>query len=72
MKTKLYESITFEVEKGLEAPKFTFRRSSTENIFSSTFKRAKIGSYDDNEPLEILHYNFDTEKKIFLMQKKNR
>lgn len=92
MKNKIYESITFEVEKGLEPPKKLIYKTDIEDVFSSTFKRAKMYEDEDedeeskmfkeirrkhlhirsgdNEPLEIIHYNFDTEEKSFFNENK--
>ena len=79
MKNKLYESITFEVEKGLKTPTKGFYKTQIKNIFSSIFSKSKNSEdieYEDstlsiseeeeeNEKLEILHYNFDTEETSF-------
>ena len=79
MQNKLYESITFEVEKGLKTPTKGFYKTQIKNIFSSIFSKSKNSEdieYEDstlsiseeeeeNEKLEILHYNFDTEETSF-------
>ena len=49
MKNKIYESITFEVEKGLEPPKKLIYKTDIEDVFSSTFKRAKMYEDEDEE-----------------------
>ena len=36
-----YESITFEVEKGLKKPENFYMKSDVKNIFSGLFKRGK-------------------------------
>ena len=54
----------------------TFQRGKKEedNEFSKRDRRRiymRHSNKGKNEPLEILHYNFDTEKKNFIMQTKN-
>ena len=70
-----YESITFEVEKGLEKPKEYMKTTGIKSILNNMFKKQK--SIIDqktgreiflkaNEPLEIFHCTFDTkEQEIF-------
>ena len=79
MEKKSYETITFEVEKGLKPPEKHYEITGIKNIFSSLFKRrkSKVNTstgeteyLDSNEPLEILHYNFDTEETQFFNYKK--
>ena len=79
MEKKSYETITFEVEKGLKPPEKHYEITGIKNIFSSLFKRrkskvntstGKTEYLDSNEPLEILHYNFDTEETQFFNYKK--
>ena len=79
MEKKSYETITFEVEKGLKPPEEHYGITGIKNIFSSLFKRrkSKVNTstgeteyLDRNEPLEILHYNFDTEETQFFNYKK--
>lgn len=72
-----YESITFEVEKGLEKPKEYLRRTKgIKTILSNLFQKRKImidkktGApilLKENELLEIFHYSLDTkqEENIF-------
>ena len=75
MNTNTYESISFEIESELTKPtKFLFFSGANE-ILSSIFKRAKEKKSENfshfyrfsgsNESMEILHYNFDTDKKMF-------
>ena len=79
MKANLYESITFEVEKGLKSPQEYYEFSGIKEIFSSLFEKRKIiinpknGEklyLNENEPLEILHYEFNTEQTQFFNYKK--
>ena len=67
-----YESITFEVEKGLEKPKEYIETTGIKSILNGLFKKQK--SITDpktgrqiflkaNEPLEIFHCTFDTKKE---------
>ena len=74
MEKKSYETITFEVEKGLKPPEEHYKIKGIKNIFFNLFKRrkSKVNTItgeteylDRNEPLEILHYNFDTEETQF-------
>ena len=72
---KDYESITFKVEKGLKKPSEYLQTTGMKNILSNLFKRRKkmidnkTGreiQLNANEPLEIFHYNLDTdEQEIF-------
>jgi hypothetical protein len=59
-----YESITFDVETDLSKPKWPLDCNEIKSILSSIFKR-KIRNKMENEPMEILNYNFDTEKTSF-------
>ena len=79
MEKKSYETITFEVEKGLKPPEEHYEITGIKNIFSSLFERrkSKVNTFNGkteylerNEPLEILHYNFDTEETQFFNYKK--
>ena len=77
MENKSYEAINFEVESGLDKPKYFLYSKSKDEIFNSIFKRGKKGCYVDkfrmsekqveesNEVMKILHSNFDTDKKEF-------
>ena len=74
------ESITFEVEKGLEKPREYFDTYSIKYILNKLYRKKKkfltkdgkeifFGQY---EPLEILHCTFDTQKQeIYNFQKKS-
>ncbi len=72
---KDYESITFKVEKGLKKPSEYLKTTGMKNILANLFKRRKkmidnkTGreiQLNANEPLEIFHYNLDTdEQEIF-------
>ena len=72
---KDYESITFKVEKGLKKPSEYLQTTGMKNILANLFKRRKkmidnkTGreiQLNANEPLEIFHYNLDTdEQEIF-------
>ena len=72
---KDYESITFKVEKGLKKPSEYLETTGMKNILANLFKRRKkmidnkTGreiQLNANEPLEIFHYNLDTdEQQIF-------
>ena len=72
---KDYESITFKVEKGLKKPSEYLETTGMKNILANLFKRRKkmidnkTGreiQLNTNEPLEIFHYNLDTdEQEIF-------
>ena len=78
MESKSYESITFQVEKGLKPPEELYPLSDVKEIFSSLFERRKFIIHkngrkeylDANEPLEVLHYEFDTEETQFYNNKK--
>ena len=76
---KKFESITFKVEKGLK-PSGRLEKTKIPNIFSSLFTKqkteidsnGKIKYLSQNEPLEILHYKFNTnEKEFFTFEKKS-
>ena len=69
---KDYESITFKVEKGLKKPSEYLETTGMKNILPNLFKRRKkmidnkTGreiQLNANEPLEIFHYNLDTDKQ---------
>ena len=70
-----YESITFKVEKGLKKPSEYLQTTGMKTILANLFKRRKkmidnkTGreiQLNANEPLEIFHYNLDTdEQEIF-------
>ena len=79
MKIHYYESITFEVEKGLKKPEVYYDLSGVKNIFHQLFQKRKqiidpenggTVYLDQNEPLEILHYELDTEETNFYNFKK--
>ena len=74
------ESITFQVEKGLKISKSPFLKRNIQEIFRNLFKKRKqelnekgeLVNLKENEPLEILHYKFDTDStKIFNVEKKS-
>ena len=74
MEINEYESITFEVEKGLTKPQEYYEPKGIKSIFMNLFKRRKQAInpkngrpyyLNENEPLEILHYEFDTEETEF-------
>jgi hypothetical protein len=81
MKTHYYESITFEVEKGLKKPQELYELYGVKQIFQSLFKKRKEATdartgrkilLNENEPLEILHYELDTnETEFFNLNKKS-
>ena len=69
-----YESITFEVEKGLEKPKEYMQTKGIKSILNNLFKKRKFIIDKNgreiflnvNEPLEIFNCTFDTkEQEIF-------
>ena len=77
---KANESITFEVEKGLEKPRDYLQTSGIKYSLNRLYRRkkpfiTKEGKEIDiggSEPLEILHCTFDTQKEqIFHFQKKS-
>ena len=79
MEAKAYESITFEVEKGLKKPGEFYTLSGIKDIFSELFQKRKTiinprnGEKEylkENEPLEILHYDLDTNETLFYNNKK--
>ena len=79
MKTNYYESITFEVEKGLKKPQESYDLYGVKQIFQSLFKKRKEVTdprtgrkilLNENEPLEILHYELDTDQTEFFNFKK--
>ena len=78
MENKSYESITFEVESGLNKPNGFLYSKSIDKTLDSIFKRAKRDcehfnefemSYEQveksNETMKILNSSFDTDKKEF-------
>ena len=81
MENKKYESITFDVETDLSKPKSPIYCREIKSILSSIFVRGTdyknhsnsycetIRSFQpkerENEPMEILNYNFDTENTSF-------
>jgi len=77
MESKSYESITFEVESGLDKPKSFLYSCRIDEKLNMIFKRGKRDCYVDkyrmsekqveesNEVMKILHSNFDTDKKEF-------
>ena len=79
MKSHYYESITFEVEQGLKKPEEYYDVSGVKDIFHQLFQKRKqiidqkngnIIYLNQNEPLEILHYELDTEQTEFFNLKK--
>jgi hypothetical protein len=79
MESKAYESITFEVEKGLKKPGEFYPLSGVKEIFHELFQKRKTiidprnGEkvyLQENEPLEILHYDLDTNEILFYNHKK--
>ena len=79
MEAKAYESITFEVEKGLKKPGEFYPLSGVKEIFHELFQKRKTiidprnGEkvyLQENEPLEILHYDLDTNETLFYNHKK--
>ena len=67
-----YESITFKVEKDLKKPTQYLQTTGNKYILSNLFKRRKIMKDNKtgreiplnvNEPLEIFHYNFNTDQQ---------
>ena len=77
---KKIETITFEVEKGLKPTNELLTTKKTNKILGQLFeKRKKVINekgqeiyLNENEPLEVLHYKFDTEKtEIFNYEKKS-
>ena len=76
----VYESITFQVEKNLEKPKSFLNTTGIKSILNDLFKKRKISInkkgekifLNENEPLEIFHYTFDTkEEKIYNCEKRS-
>ena len=74
MENKSYESITFEVESGLDKPKKFLYPQSIDEILNYIFIRAKnnkgikekfASGRGENESMKILNSNFDTEQKEF-------
>ena len=78
MERKSYESITFEVESGLNKPNHLLYSQSIEETLKCIFKRAKRDCghsrshrmsrkqvEESNEQMKILHSNFDADKKEF-------
>ena len=67
------ERITFQVEKGLKKARESFGTRSINTIFKELFsKRKKIIDekgqkrfLNENEPMEIIHYKFDTNETNF-------
>ena len=72
-KGKKIESITFKVEKDKKPTNSLFINRSVTKIFNSLFNKPKqaLNEYGilinlpESEPLEILHYKFDTDKNEF-------
>ena len=76
---KNFETITFQVEKGLK-PYGNLEKTNLKNIFSSIFtkqkteidSKGKLKYLKESEPMEILHYKFNiNEKEFFSYQKKS-
>ena len=85
MGIKQIETICFDVEKELSKPTKLIYYQKIEDILSSIFQRAKDYKnhrkegieytrnkmdVSENGPMEILHYNFDTEKTEFWYYRK--
>jgi hypothetical protein len=77
---KAYESINFEIEKGLKKPQEYLPTGEIKYIFSDLFKIRKsiidnkTGEkvyLNANEPLEILHYTLDTKEESIFNHKKS-
>ena len=76
----IIESITFKVEKGLKPTGDLFRTKNVKQIINNLFQQRKkekdekgnIVYLKENEPMEILHYKFDTkETEIYNFEKKS-
>ena len=64
---KKIESITFKVEKDLKPTNDLYKNQNIKQIFNKLFK-----NIDNDMPMEILHYKFDTnEKEIYNFDKKS-
>ena len=67
------ETITFEVEKGLKPMTDSLYNQNIKEIFSNLFekrkkvlnKKCRLVYANENEPLKILHYKFDTNETEF-------
>ena len=75
---KKIETITFQVEKGLKPTNEFFQTHKVNEILGIFFRKKAINEKGQeiylygNEPLEILHYKFDTDKtEIFNFGKKS-
>ena len=77
-KNKKIESITFQVEKDKKPTNSLLGKTNTKEIFNRIFLKRKQGLnekgklvyLDENEPMEILHYKFDTDKNEFFNYEK--
>jgi hypothetical protein len=74
------ESITFKVEKGLKPTGGLYRTQNIKQILNNLFqqrkqeinKEGKLVYLKENEPMEILHFKFDTkETEIYNFEKKS-
>ncbi len=74
MEINEYESITFEVEKGLTKPQEYYEPKATKSIIMDLLKKIKQAInlrnsrpyyLKENEPLEILQFEFDIEETEF-------
>jgi hypothetical protein len=74
------ESITFKVEKGLKPTGDLYRTQNIKQILNNLFqqrkqeinKEGKLVYLNENEPMEILHFKFDTkETEIYNFEKKS-
>ena len=67
------ETITFEVEKGLKPMTDSLYNQNIKEIFSNLFekrkkvlnKKCRLVYANENEPLKIIHYKFDTNETEF-------
>jgi hypothetical protein len=76
----IIESITFKVEKGLKPTGGLYRTQNIKQILNNLFqqrkqeinKEGKLVYLKENEPMEILHFKFDTkETEIYNFEKKS-
>ena len=67
---KKIETITFQVEKNLKPTKSLFQTENIDQIFNRLFQKRKkelnqkgeLVYINENEPLDVLHYKFDTNE----------
>jgi hypothetical protein len=76
----IIESITFKVEKGLKPTGDLYRTQNIKQILNNLFqkrkqeinKEGKLVYLNENEPMEILHFKFDTKEiEIYNFEKKS-